>query len=154
MSDSFQSISLAQINQLETAIQAKFPESYKNFLLQHNGGSPEPCVFEYIDASETRLGCINNFLGIHSGELSNLHDYIETYKVFQKRLPDDVFPIANDPGGNLICISLAAHDTGTIYFWDHELEADEGEEPSYANLFFIARSFDDFIKSLRFDAEI
>jgi hypothetical protein len=36
---------------------------------------------------------------------------------------------------------------GTVYFWDHEKEADL-ELPSYDNVFVIADSFDKFLSSL------
>ena len=45
-------------------------------------------------------------------------------------------------------------DRGKIYFWDHEMEADEGETPNYSNLTLIADSFDEFIEGLHSDDEI
>lgn len=52
------------------------------------------------------------------------------------------------PFGNLILLSLKNADRGKIYFWDHEMEANEGEIPDYSNLTLIANSFEECITSL------
>jgi hypothetical protein len=40
-----------------------------------------------------------------------------------------------------------------ILYWDHEEEADEGEEPTYDNVYLIANSFTDFINGLYEDKD-
>lgn len=45
------------------------------------------------------------------------------------------------------------NEDNQIYFWDHELEADEGENPNMENVYLICKSFSDFINNL-FDEEI
>ncbi len=151
MIDSFQKVGLSQINELEAMLHIEIPEDYRLFLLSCNGGRPRKHVFTYIYEGRQEMGCVSRFLGIHEGEWDNLHQTTKTYKIFQKRLPDNLLPIANDPGGNLICLSLTGNDLGSIYFWDHDWE---GEEPSYENTFLIATSFTEFIDSLMLDDEM
>jgi hypothetical protein len=40
-------------------------------------------------------------------------------------------------------------DNPGIYFWDHELEAEEQDLPSWKNMFLLATSFEHFWQSLR-----
>ena len=35
-----------------------------------------------------------------------------------------------------------------MYFWKHEFEVEDDQEPSYSNLFFIADSLENFIENL------
>jgi SMI1-KNR4 cell-wall len=56
-----------------------------------------------------------------------------------------LIPIAEDDGGNLICISCSDNDKGKIYFWNHE---EENEDDLTANLYFVSNSFNEFIDSL------
>jgi hypothetical protein len=42
---------------------------------------------------------------------------------------------------------VAGEKCGQIYFWDHEAEMDEGEPPTYDNLYLIADSIDDLLNN-------
>lgn len=120
------------------------PKGYRDFLLKHNGGEPTPDYFNFKhdvnDGSDVRF-----FLGIYPDEHNDLLNHLQIYK---SRVPDNIFPIAYDSGGNLICISVKGPDRGKVYFWDHEMEAADGEEPSYDNLTLISDSFEEFLNSL------
>jgi ankyrin repeat protein len=130
------------------------PEPYRRFLLQHNGGVPEPAHFTYLDeAGPYTDGKVTCFLAIHDGHHMSLEDAIQTFKIDEKRMPDRIFPIADDESGNQICISVAGPDTGVVYYWDHEHElealADNPEdEPGDANLHKLADDFDHFLERL------
>ena len=39
-------------------------------------------------------------------------------------------------------------NSNRIYFWDHELEVDEGETPNIDNVYYINQSFTKFINDL------
>ena len=80
----------------------------------------------------------------------NLHSFIETYKIAQRRLPDEMIPIASDPFGNLFCLAVEGDDAGKVLFWDHEREPDDDEEEvtSFPNVRFVADSFEEFLASL------
>ena len=123
----------------------KLPLEYRNFLLQVNGGYPDPDCFKFHDGSEG--SSIDKIFGVCSNKKLSLQAYIDEY---HDRMPKHIIPIGRDPGGNYICISTAKQDFGKVYFWDHELEADldKGESPSYENLTLISENFSDFIDSL------
>ncbi len=96
------------------------------------------------DAADDQ-GLLDEFLCIQEGEYSDLRHHVN---VFRDRVPANLLPIARDPGGNLICLSIAGSDRGKVYFWDHEEEAEEGETPGYDNVYFVADSFDDLLHNL------
>lgn len=57
-----------------------------------------------------------------------------------------MIPIAHDAGGNLVL--LGVNEKQGIYFWDHELEAEEGEVPDMSNVYAISQTFTDFLNNL------
>ena len=124
----------------EKNINIKLPHQYRAFLLEYNGGYPEPDGFKFAQDESF----IDQFLSIGNGEHSNLESYIKTYK---GRLPSDLLPIAHDPGGNLICIGIKNDVAGKVFYWDHEFESDE-EAPDYSNVHIIAHDFNHFIDNL------
>jgi hypothetical protein len=60
------------------------------------------------------------------------------------RWPSRLLSIAIDDGGNRFLLSLGPPDFGAIYYWDHEEEAEEDEEPTELNLYHVAGSFAEF----------
>ena len=120
------------------------PARYRALLLEHNGGGIEPSGFEFQDPVGARSSCVHRILGIHGGH-SNLEDYLRSYR---DRIPSDLFPIAHDPGGNLVLIGTGAENGGRIFFWDHDFEADDGETPDYRNVYPVAESLDAFLAAL------
>ncbi|NBF12638.1 SMI1/KNR4 family protein [Pseudomonas sp. Fl4BN1] len=60
---------------------------------------------------------------------------------------DSKGPIAHGPGGNLVLIRLD-NNSPEIFFWDHETEADEGEEPSASNMYMISDGLPGFFTGL------
>lgn len=137
-----------QISHLQSYVKHAIPNAYIDFLRAHNGGYPEPRGFTFKADNVLRKGIVNRFLGLHKERINNLISYIEMYKVSEERLPSNLYPIAHDPGGNLICISYMGNDVGKIYFWDHELEVEEGEQPDYSNVYLIASGLKEFLDNL------
>ncbi len=144
------SIQISDIENIEKYVQLILPEEYKKHLLKYNGGRCKPNIFKFFEKNKLARSNVEWFFAIHNGELSNLLDNINDYKLKHKRLPNQIFPIARDAFGNLICISCGEKDFGSIYFWDHENEVDYQIENdnNYDNLYSIAKSFNDFINSL------
>lgn len=116
-----------------------------------NGGRCEPSDFSFVEDGRTTSSVVDWFLAIYDGKSHNLYRHLLLFKIEEKRMPRHVIPIAHDPGGNLICISCAGHDGGSVYFWDHEREVDYSiaDDSDYSNLYFIADSFDAFINGLQ-----
>lgn len=131
------------VAKLEDSLRIKLPPSYRKFLMEYNGGKPAPRRFKF--KGKTRGSSVDRFLGVHNKDYSNLLKYLKTYN---GRIPRNFFPVAYDPGGNLICISVEGADTGSVYFWDHEQESEEGTLPDYSNVILIADSFDEFLNGL------
>jgi hypothetical protein len=88
------------------------------------------------------------FLAIYNGKYNNLERYIINYKIEQNRIPVELIPIADDPLGNLICISS---ESGGIYFWDHEKEmAYYRKEWEFDNVYYlISESLPKFFDALK-----
>lgn len=123
------------------------PEQYRHFLLVHNGGEASPDVFKIRNEQGPYTdSVVRCFFSI--GDVPNYRSFewhYNLYKIEEDRLPHNMIPIADDPGGNLICISTVGTDAGAVYFWNHE---EETEPPSDANLHLIADTFQEFLGAL------
>jgi hypothetical protein len=78
------------------------------------------------------------FYGITDDNDYNLFD---NYVHLKGEVPDEVIPIAEDAGGNRICIGLSGNYLDKIYFYDHE------EQPG-KNLYYICDGFSEFLNRL------
>ncbi|MBC7382684.1 MAG: SMI1/KNR4 family protein [Bacteroidia bacterium] len=143
-------IELSRIEELERHVKLTFPIEYKVHLQTNNGGQCYPNIFSFFELGNHTESSVNWFFAIFEGEYNNLKEYIDIYKIEEKRLPNHILPIASDPGGNLICISCRESDYGYIYFWDHENEIDHNfsNDNDYSNLFLIATNFASFLEGL------
>lgn len=137
-------VSESAINTLELTLEHSLPPQYREFLLEFNGGEPETNVFPVDELGE---GGVIEFFGIREGSVPG--DIAFERSRMAGRVPSGLLPIAEAEGGNLVCVSLQGQDRGTVYFWDHEEEADEDVESTYCNLHVIGSSFRDFWNSLR-----
>ena len=96
----------------------RLPEEYRKFLLENNGGIPNP------NRNKNPDGIVTYIFGMHNGEYyASLYKHID---MLNKRLPFSSLPIASDPFGNIFIMSVHPEDFGHIYFWDHEGEPGTG----------------------------
>lgn len=146
LTDSGVNVEESAVIALEQFLKFRLPDDYRQFLLDANGGRPEPNAFPLQDNPNDTFGLIERFFSL--GNDDSDHDLIDNLAVFQNRVPSDLLPIAFDPGGNIICLGVSGEKKGGIYFWDHNDESMPGEEPDYHNIYFIAPSFDEFILNL------
>ena len=130
-------IEAATIIAFESRIGLELPMDYREFLHKYNGGRPG---HNFVRGIETDSCSIKMFLGIRTDEYYDLD--IE-WRWTRGRIFPGHLSIAIDSFGNRFCLALGAEDYGTVYFWDHDCEADEGEDPSYDNLARLADSFTD-----------
>ncbi len=137
-------VTAAEVAACEQRIGRPVPPAYREFLLQRNGGRPVRELFTFNDGKRVAEGGVDAFLGVGKFDES-LDRYLDDYR---GRIPDDLFPIAHDAGDNLILIGAEGANAGKVFFWHHEFEADEGEAPTYDNVFLIADSFAAFLASL------
>ncbi|MES2821148.1 MAG: SMI1/KNR4 family protein [Pseudomonadota bacterium] len=145
LSNGFDDIDMEAIKKFEQKWNFKFPDSYKAFLLESNGGKPALDRFSFFDINKNGLdqSVINNFYGV-PGKKNTKKDYLNlNFKlaIFSERLPKDFIPIASDVFGNQVVLALSGENEGCVYFFDHELEED--------NLSMIAKTLDEFLSSLQ-----
>lgn len=138
-SNRFGSTNIKDIESFEAKYAIALPKEYKEFLLEYNGGAPTPSTNKIPETDVQWL------YGIHNGEnWASLEWNIETLK---NRIPENTLPIAGDSLGNSFLLSLNNDTYGEIWFWDHELEGEEGES-YFGNITKSANSFNDFIGNL------
>jgi hypothetical protein len=137
--NSYKKLTLDDINKFELQFNLVLPPKYKKFLLESNGGAPEPNVFE---TGEPGISCVNGLFGIYTG---GYEDVGVRMGVFDGRLPNGFIPVGDDPSGNLICLGITHRYYEKIYFWDHEEEPDE---PDMSNMHFLADNIYDFLDNL------
>lgn len=129
-----------RLKAFESEIGIPLPDDYREFLLQHNGGKPDPCHFPIAEDTDS----LHHVYGLHDGPTwFRLDDARQTY---HGRIPASMIPIADDPYGNAICLGVTGNERGRIYFWDHENESDD--EPYFDNITTLAATFSDFVDSL------
>lgn len=127
--DSEKKITQDEFSEFEKKFSKIFPDSFREFYLENNGGylpesvHPSPLLF-------------SGFNSIKYGKVS-----IE--KIYQDLIDDfnelkDMVPFADDEGGDCFLLSLRDKDYGKIYIWLMDEK----------NLSFVSKSFDDFINEL------
>jgi hypothetical protein len=135
----------------ENFIGKNLPDGYKEFITQNGCGYVSSGYLEYAIYRDRKKNkkvgsaLIDYFFAPIHHERYGVYEKLDVYK---NRMPNGLIPIGEDPGGNIIVLSVRDHDYGVIYFWDHENETDEGEAPNGENLYFIASSFLEFLDDL------
>ena len=132
-----ESLSLENLESFEHNRNITLPKDYRKFLLEYNGGYPNPGIYKILD--ELGEGILNIFYGIGS-----MYDNLEKkFDIFDEILEIGFIPIADDPSGNQICIGISKEYFGQIFHWAHDEEDHEME-----NMYLLSRSFNEFLDSL------
>lgn len=130
------------IKNLERKYAIKISEDY-SFCLKHFGNDYIKENYRFIPPENlsTKMKLthyeIDSFYGLHNDE-NNFEDKINFYKDV---LPTDLIPIADLPGGDLVCIGITSDTQNKIYIWFHDLEGQ--------NLFLVSDSFKSFIMNFK-----
>jgi len=135
-----------EIEDLQRRLGVSLPSDYVAFLSEHNGGSPKPNVFPIRGFGLDNQGVLAFFFGVKHGEFVDLENMARESRGI--RMPPEFLPVAFDVFGNLICLTISGPATGKVYWWWHEEEADEGEPPTYDNIYFVANSFTELLDNL------
>ena len=114
------------ITEAENKFCIKLPNDIKAVFLVANNGRPSVCTF---DSPSEKEHVLKKLLSFKKEDVENI------YKAKTVVDNDDtsLFPLANDPSGNLICLK-----NNKIVYWHHETGTAE----------FLANSFTDFLNSL------
>jgi len=131
-------LTLVDLENFEKENFIAFPNEYKYFLHEYNGGHPDKSLFKIKSNFEEYENVLNVFYGIGTkyAKLENIINYLD------ELIEIGFLPIANDPGGNQICIGISNEFYQKIYFWDHETEI------KLENLQFVSDSFLEFLNDL------
>lgn len=132
---------LALLN-FEMKLKSKLPDDYRSFLLEYNGGKPEENMFA-IPKAKKQCG-VTCFFGIYNSKKAT--DLVTERARFSDRLPVHILPIAGAKDGNLVCLSVASSDFGSVYLWNHELETESSSGESFLK---IVPSFSEFMAALQ-----
>ncbi|SFB72464.1 SMI1-KNR4 cell-wall [Flexibacter flexilis DSM 6793] len=136
-------LSVNDIEKAEEQLGRQIPDEYKAFLLQFNGGHPEPCNF-VRPMHDTAIDSVSLFYGLF---LKYSYNLIGIYNEYAMRMPTEFLPIAS-VGGCQICICTDGENIGKLYFWDSDEENPDEEQPCYDNIYLLSDSFTAFINSL------
>lgn len=140
--DSYAPLRPQTLDRFEQLLEVKLPEQYRQFLLQSNGGRPRLNGFRVAQGDRASDEMLDYFLGIAKGEED---DIVTSLQRYADRLAPGLLPIAYDAFGNLICLGLMQPFAGQVFFWDHELEPENGH-PDLSNVALVALSFGAFLK--------
>lgn len=143
------SIDKSIIENIESKRKIGLPKDYKDFLDAYGRTMIFNNEIRYkpLEISPWTMkngyASLELFYGLENDDY-NLNNMIQRY---EGRIPDSLIPIAEAPGGNVICIGAKKDEFfGKLYFWDHE-----GRGKKKNDLYLIANSFKDFIDSLEND---
>jgi cell wall assembly regulator SMI1 len=132
-------ISANEISEFEKHYDVNLPEDYKRFLLRNNGGRPVPDFFTVWDDGDGVS--VSWFCSVKYGD-DRLDLTLDMLWLAEQVVPRTLLPVANDPGGDLICISLDEKEYGKVYMWFGSTDS----EPVL-----LASSFTELITSLTED---
>jgi cell wall assembly regulator SMI1 len=124
------------VARLERQLGRPLPTAYRDYLRQHDGG-------RLVDNSEG----VNEIFGI-GPEAPDWASLWQKLDLYAERVPAWLLPVASDALGNLFAVSLRDQDRGSVWFWDHEREADEDEPPVENNVARRAADWRSFLTSL------
>ena len=86
-------LSEADVDRAQEQLGASLPDSYRAFLLEFNGGRPDPYHFD-VAGWRHRKSLVNDFYGLVPGEYNDL---VENAELLEDRVPSGFIPIADDP---------------------------------------------------------
>lgn len=101
----------------EKELGVSLPDEYRQFLLEHNGGTPVPAGFRVAGEG---MSSVENLYGLNDGP--DYQQLQEIGVIYRRRMPPGLLPIGDDPNGNVLCLGLAQACRGHVLFWDHERE--------------------------------
>lgn len=124
---------------VESVLNVRLPDSYRNFLLAYNGGRPSPDVVD-VDMAPGSPTDVQVFFGIERGVATS--DLLWNVHHLSARLPSrDLLPIACDSGGNLFCLSVSGNSVGKIFYCDLSTPTPKA--------YLVAQHLEDFLDKLR-----
>lgn len=147
----------AEIAALESYLGHALPEEYRSFLLQHNGGQPQPdavTINIFGDDEEDLVMCLfpvrdPSIGSVEVEEMEQLRVWpvhcawddlqSDLKNLYEQEFEYPLLPIGTDGSCNYYCIELSGPDRGSVHFLENEM----------ADTQRLAPSFDAFLNLLR-----
>jgi hypothetical protein len=143
-----------QIAESEIKLGGTFPDDYREFLRDINGGLilTDPSFLATDHGSEPEVWTLKRLLGIDPCEFWSISSERFAYD-FNERVPNLIIPIGILAASYRICLSLRKKDYGHIYMWGPRhlwpFDDDLPNKKNMKDLFFIAKSFTEFLALLK-----
>lgn len=144
-----------ELNPIDSIKEAKLfplplPLDYKDFLIKYGPLNYDAAIHLIPSLSKNTIDeplSLINFYGFSPGT-SNLLTIMKRYR---DRIPGELIPIAECPGGDQICIGTGNEVFGKIYYWDHDKEKlhVNSQEDIWGPVTLIHPSFYDLIMSVQ-----
>ena len=145
ISNSSKPITKKDIEDLESKYGFIFPNDYKNFLINNNGG--EPSHMFYTTRNGKIHSILKRFFPIDIKDDFSLQSEIEGITL-EGYLPKELIPIGIMPDDtSRLLMGISGENYGKIFDWSWGAEED-GCEPSYEFIEIIADSFTEFLNML------
>jgi ankyrin repeat protein len=143
-------LSEAKLAAIEKKCGVQLPKDYRDFMLEKNGGEPDPTGVCRKRSKTPYLSC--RYLFSIAAERP-LEDWISWYEGMKDEdeptLPNRLIPIGVDHGDNVFCLSLSGKDAGKVYWWDHENsfvpDPPKRVIPDMTGISLVADSFEKFL---------
>ncbi len=126
------------IIRLETVVGRPLPEPYRAFLLEYNGGGPEPRGID-IEGAPFQATDVHVLYGIDAKRDSN--DILWNWEILTGCKENLLLPIAHDSFGHPFTLVLEDEDYGQVYYFDSK------ENPPRP--YFVANDFNAFLSKIR-----
>jgi hypothetical protein len=134
------SLDKTKLHSFEASLGFRLPADYRKFLIEFNGGKPDPEFFWIIE-NQDGTG-VQQFYGLHDGPEPFS---IDTYAGENRYgIPYGLLVIGDDGVGNYMCIGINEDNFGKVFFLDHEVHPFH-DLNSMEGVKKIADSFDEFL---------
>ena len=130
-------LDVTDLARIEDKMGRPLPEAYRAFLLENNGGRPNPDTIDIPEAHFSPTD-VKIFYGLYdeidAGNLLWRLDWLEGC------LENHLLPIAGDSGANSFFLVLDDEDYGNVYYFD---AAEIPPRP-----YFVAKDFNEFLSKI------
>jgi hypothetical protein len=140
-----------RIAEVENSLGIAFPHEYRQFLLDHNGGIPEPGFFVF-GVGPYSSGEVRELFGIDRGGFFDFERSFNLYKIEHDRIPSDTIAIGNDTAGNVILLTWTGVKIGAISLLSFGHGVATAERP-YGYIYALAPSLREFLGQLEEDPD-
>jgi hypothetical protein len=155
ISKSGRQLSPASIERAEMELGVTFPQEYREFMLAHNGGEPDPSFFvlkrrKTADLMWVQMLCPITSSRIDSLNLRGQNEKVAEYAEAGDPVPPGCFAIGYTGAGDNLLLFTSGRRKGQVWLkvWD-ELDASEGSQNDPEDAMYrLATSFKGFLRTL------